>query len=147
MMQKGRYTMFLNWKNQHCQNDYTSKGNLQIQCNLFQTTNGICHRTRRKNIKAYVPGSAVVKGLPGNAGDAGDSGSISGSGRSPGGGNGHPLQCSCLGNPTDREAWQIRHSWGTEHTLSHGNTKDPKWPNHFWEKNGAGGIRLLNFRF
>ena len=40
-----------------------------------------------------------------NAGDAADSGSISGSGRSPGEGNGHPLQCACLGNPTDRRAW------------------------------------------
>ena len=33
-------------------------------------------------------------------------GSIPGSGRSPGEGNGNPLQYSCLGNPTDREAWQ-----------------------------------------
>ena len=38
--------------------------------------------------------------------NAGDPGSIPGSGRSPGEGNGNPLQYSCLGNPTDREAWQ-----------------------------------------
>ena len=38
---------------------------------------------------------------------AGDLGSIPGSGRSPGEGNGHPLQYSCLGNPMDRGAW-----WG-----------------------------------
>ena len=38
--------------------------------------------------------------------DAGIVGSILGSGRSPGGGNGNPLQCSCLGNPVDRGAWQ-----------------------------------------
>ena len=37
--------------------------------------------------------------------DAGDPGSIPGSGRSPGGGNGNPLQCSCLGNRTERGAW------------------------------------------
>ena len=37
---------------------------------------------------------------------AGDPGSIPGSGRSPGEGNGNPLQCSCLGNPTDRRAWR-----------------------------------------
>ena len=37
--------------------------------------------------------------------NAGDTGSIPGSGRSPGGGKGTPLQCSCLGNPMDREAW------------------------------------------
>ena len=37
---------------------------------------------------------------------AGNSGSIPGSGRSPGGGNGNPLQHSCLENPMDRGAWQ-----------------------------------------
>ena len=36
---------------------------------------------------------------------AGDPGSIPGSGRSPGGGNGNPLQCSCLENPRDGGAW------------------------------------------
>ena len=38
--------------------------------------------------------------------NAGDSGSIPGLGRSPGEGNGHPLQYSCLGNPMDRGTWQ-----------------------------------------
>ena len=38
--------------------------------------------------------------------NAGDLGSISGSGRSPGEGNGNPVQYSCLGNPMDRGAWQ-----------------------------------------
>ena len=47
----------------------------------------------------------MVKNLPANAGDAGDVGSIPGSGRSPGGGNGTPLQYSCLENPTEREPW------------------------------------------
>ena len=51
---------------------------------------------------AYGP----VKNLPANAGDVGDVGSIPGSGRSPGGGNGNPLQYSCLKNPSDRGAWQ-----------------------------------------
>ena len=41
-----------------------------------------------------------------SAGNAGDLGSIPGSGRSPGGGNGHPLQYSCLKNPMDRRAWR-----------------------------------------
>ena len=44
-----RYTMFLDWKNQHCENDSTTQSNLQIQCNPFQTTNGIFHRTRPKS--------------------------------------------------------------------------------------------------
>ena len=48
-----------------------------------------------------VPGDSVVKNLPVNAGDLD---SIPGSGRSPGGGNGHPLQYSCLENPMDRGA-------------------------------------------
>ena len=41
--------MFVNWKNQYCENDYTTQSNLQIQCNLYQTTNCIFHRTRTKN--------------------------------------------------------------------------------------------------
>ena len=41
--------MFLVWKNQHCENDYTMQSNLQIQCNPCQTANGIFHRTRTKN--------------------------------------------------------------------------------------------------
>ena len=45
-----RYTMFLDWMNQHCENDSTTQSNLQIQCNPYQTTNGIFHRTRTKNI-------------------------------------------------------------------------------------------------
>ena len=49
------------------------------------------------------PGGSVVKNLPASAGDAGDSGSIR---KIPGGGNGNPLQCSCLGNLMDRGAWQ-----------------------------------------
>ena len=44
-----RYTMFLDQKNQHCENDYTSQSNLQIQCNPYQTTNGIFPRPRTKN--------------------------------------------------------------------------------------------------
>ena len=48
----------------------------------------------------------MVKNPPANAGDIRDSGSIPGSGRSPGGGHGNPLQCSCLENPMDRQAWR-----------------------------------------
>ena len=48
----------------------------------------------------------VVKNPSASAGDLRDTGSIPGSGRSPVGGHGDPLQYSCLENPTDREAWQ-----------------------------------------
>ena len=41
--------MFLNGKNQHSENDYTTQSNLQIQCNPYLTTTGIFHRTRTKN--------------------------------------------------------------------------------------------------
>ena len=52
------------------------------------------------------PGGSVVKNPPVSAGDAEDEGSISGSGRSPGGGHSNLLQCSCLGNPVVRGTWQ-----------------------------------------
>ena len=51
-------------------------------------------------------GGLVVKNLPCFAEDAGNEVPIPGSGRSPGGGNGNPLQDSCLGNVVDRGAWQ-----------------------------------------
>ena len=47
-----------------------------------------------------------VKNPPANAGDIRDADSIPGSGRSPGGGHGNPLQYSYLENPRDRGAWQ-----------------------------------------
>ena len=48
----------------------------------------------------------VVKSLPADTRDVKAAGSIPGLGRSPGGGNGIPFQCSCLENPMDREAWK-----------------------------------------
>ena len=53
-------------------------------------------------VKEGFPGGSVVMNLPAIAGDAG---STPGLGRSPGGGNGIPLQYSCLENSMDREAW------------------------------------------
>ena len=55
----------------------------------------------------------VVKDPPANARDVRDVGSIPGSGRSPGGKNGNPLQYSCLENPMDRGAW-----WATVHAVA-----------------------------
>ena len=48
----------------------------------------------------------MVENPPGNAGDTGDVGSIPGLGKTPGEGNGNPLQYSCLGNLMNRGAWQ-----------------------------------------
>ena len=58
----------------------------------------------------------MVKEWPASAGDVGDEGSIPRLGRSPGEGNGNPLQDSCLENPTDRGAWKatlhrVKESW------------------------------------
>ena len=49
-----RYTMFLDWKNQYCENDYTAQSNLQIQCNPYQITNGIFYGTRTNHLKVCV---------------------------------------------------------------------------------------------
>ena len=46
--------MFLDWKNQYCENDYTTQSNRQIQSNLCHTTNGIFQRTRTNNGKICV---------------------------------------------------------------------------------------------
>ena len=53
------------------------------------------------------PGGSVVQNLPANIGDTGDLGAIPGLGKSPGEGNGNPLQCSCLDSPMDRGAWNV----------------------------------------
>ena len=41
--------MFLDWKNQYCENGYSTQNNLQIQCNTYQIISGIFHRIRTKN--------------------------------------------------------------------------------------------------
>ena len=64
--------MFMDWKNQYSENEYTTQSNL--------------------------PGGSEVKASACNAGDLGP---IPGLGRSPGEGNGNPLQYSCLENPMD----------------------------------------------
>ena len=44
-----KYTMFMVWKNQYSENEYTTQSNLQIQYNPYKATNGIFHRTRANN--------------------------------------------------------------------------------------------------
>ena len=48
------YSMFLGRENQYCENDYTTKCNLQIQCNPYQITNGIFHRTRTQKFTIHM---------------------------------------------------------------------------------------------
>ena len=54
MEQMERYTMFLDWKNQHCENEYTTQSNLQIQCNPYQITNGIFFTELQQIILKFV---------------------------------------------------------------------------------------------
>ena len=60
----------------------------------------------------------MVQNPPVNAGDIRDAGFIPGSGRSLGGRHGNPLQCSCLENPMDREAW-----WAIVHRVAKSQTQ------------------------
>ena len=60
----------------------------------------------------------MVKNLPANTGYARDTGSIPGSGRDPGGGNGNPLHYSCLENSMDRGA-----CWATVHGVARSRTR------------------------
>ena len=64
------------------------------------------------------PRRHVAKKPPAKAGDAKDAGSIPGSGRSPGEGNGNPLQLFGLGNPKDGEAW-----WAAVHWVAKSQTR------------------------
>ena len=52
--QMERYTIFLDWKNQYCDNHYTTKSNLYIQCNPYQTTNDIFFTELEQKISQFV---------------------------------------------------------------------------------------------
>ena len=58
------------------------------------------------SLSLRFPGGSVVKNPPTNAGDTRDLGLVPGLGRSPGEGNGNPLQYSCQEKPMDRGPWQ-----------------------------------------
>ena len=66
----------------------------------------------------FLSGGVEIKNLSVNAQDARDTGSVLGSGRSPGEGNGNPLPYSCQENPKDRGAW-----WA----IIHGVAKNQTW--------------------
>ena len=95
------------------------RGNWKIPCvwglGFFHENLYLCRergepfKEPAKTLMCFPCGS-VVKKLPANARDAG---LIPGSGRSPGKGNGNPLQNSCLGNPMDRGSW-----WATVHGVT-----------------------------
>ena len=72
----------------------------------------------------FIQIALEILGFPGgsdgkaSADNAGDAGSIPGSGKPPGEGNGNPLQYSCPGNPTDRGAW-----WAIVHGVAKSRTR------------------------
>ena len=85
-----------------------------------------------------ISGCRGVKNLPANVGDTGNLSWIPGSGRSPGEGNGNPLQYSCLENSVDRRAWQatvhrVTKSWiqlstrTCVHARTHIHTRTHTW--------------------
>ena len=86
------------------------------------------------------PGGSEVKA---SACNAGDPGSIPGLGRSPGEGNGNPLQYSCLENPMDRESW-----WATVHGVAKSQTRLSDFTFHFYalEKEMAAHSGVLAWR-
>ena len=80
----------------------------------------------------------AVKNPPATVGDERDSGSIPGSGRSPGGGNGNPLQYSCLENPTDRGAQQA-----TVHGVTQSQTRLERLSTHTHSRPSQTGSEAL----
>ena len=73
--QMEKYTMFMDWKNQYSENEYTSQSNLQIQCNPYQATNSIFQRTRTNtfynlygNTKKTQIAKAILRKMTGTGG-------------------------------------------------------------------------------
>ena len=77
----------------------------------------IMHEKEKNHSTLVLRVMLVVKNLPANAGDLRDVGSIPGSGISPKGGHGHPLEYPCLQNSMDRGAW-----WATVHGVAESDT-------------------------
>ena len=81
-----------------------------VGCRLWGRTESDTTEATQQQQQQGFPGGSDGKE---SACDAGDLGLIPGSGRRPGGGNGHPLQYSCLENPIDGGAW-----WATVHGVT-----------------------------
>ena len=94
----------------------------QLNHELIYYVMRICHDIPLSSLKGF-PGGSGSKEPSCNARDRG---SIPGSGRSPGEGNGNPLQCSCLENSMDRGAWLA-----TVHGVEKGRTRVSEQHFHF----------------
>ena len=93
------------------------------------------------NVKMCFSSGAVVKNPPANAGDSRDVGSIPGLRRSPGIGNGNPLQYSCLENPMYRGAWQA-----TVHRVTKSQTRLSDWARRSHTQT-IKWLRFLHFKY
>ena len=88
----------------------------------------------------------MVKNSPANAGDISYAGLIPGSGRSPGEGNGNPLQYSCLENPMDRGAWRATVHWVSKSRTTELKMLSTEFPGSTVDKNlpaSAGDTGLI----
>ena len=84
------------------------RSHVNVTCNICFFLPDLLHSVWQifRFIRLASQVAPVVKNLPAEAGDTRNLSSIPGSGRPPGGGHGNPLQCSCLENPMDRQAWR-----------------------------------------
>ena len=80
--------------------------NSGLERSMNFTVLGVAKSRTRMSDFHFTSGCVSGKNLPVNSGDTRDAGSIPGLGRSPGGGQGNPLQCPYLENPMDRGAWR-----------------------------------------
>ena len=93
------YTYVYIWRRQWQPTPELLPGKSHGQRSLVATIHGVAKS--RKQLSNFTPSLT-----PANAGDMRDTSLIPGSGRSPGGGHGNPLQYGCLENPMDRGDWQ-----------------------------------------
>ena len=108
LLQCRQFLYRLSWGNMKHMRSF-SRGMTDSHPCFLKTTVAPCQENKIKGAWLEEEASQLVlaaKNLPVSAGEVRDAGSIPGSGRSPGGGHGNPLQYSCLENPRDRGAWQ-----------------------------------------
>ena len=132
---------------------------VRFQLELFPLLSSTKHQLSLQpgTIREGFPGGTVMKNPPANAGDARDVSSIPGSGRSPGGGDGNPLQYSCLDNFMDRGAWllyspdghRVGHDWADwayanvhTHTHTHTHSKGAAWTSSVFSEFGRLGCHM-----
>ena len=99
------YTKMVNMSSDSCVNKLSGGESFHSACVLVLSHHG---HFKCLTVLSIIPSQValVVMNPPANAGDLRDVGSVSGLGRSPGGGNGNPIQYPCPENSMNREAWR-----------------------------------------